>query len=753
MVNLSNKILNTDHISLLKRGLKFVPTPTKPDLMILEKDIKEFIRLLKLKEYFYKNNSYQQDNSLVKPSSDFIPNKVKNPVLESVCDTLSHLAENLEHLIPENNYDNLNFSERKALKDLKSDDNIIIKEADKGNVVVILEKSFYKNQMLNTLSDQNIYMQHEKNLDRKIFNKIKKHAAKFYFAGVITSNERKYITNKNYTTANFYGTPKIHKSNSIKNAVKVCNDSCLQIDTQDLKFRGITGCPNSPTTKLSELLMILLKPFISKVKSHVKDTTDFLIKLNRFSESNLDNIILVTVDVVNMYPSIKKDLGLKAIRYFCESYPDLLPNRFSIAFIIESLTIVLDDNLFQFDDKFFTQISGTATGTTVAPIYATLTMAFLENILMAKLAEFYSPVVIKYISENWLRYLDDGFIPWNKKLGDINPFINCLNSLDPDINFTHETNEKEISFLNVRIYKGDKCLLCDIFYKETDTKEYLPFSSCHVRHCKINIPYNLCRTVCTIVEDKNIMYERLEDLKFHLLKSKYPLGVINSAIDKAVAIPQADLRKPNLDKNNSDVIAFVSDFNPKNPNIQYVINNCVSLLKTDPNLNPIFGNIKFINSKREPPSLRSMLTHSRFSSAAFSPGVRKCNIKTCKTCNLIYETNSYNFWRAGIIYKFKDSFDCNTKDCIYVLTCGGCANYYIGKTVNLRNRMTRHRRDVKYDEFCLAYVHKHIDVCGKGEFFTTPFFKVKTKGATAHLSIESFFIRKFKPLLNTLGTV
>ena len=66
--------------------------------------------------------------------------------------------------------------------------------------------------------------------------------------------------------------------------------------------------------------------------------------------------------------------------------------------------------------------------------------------------------------------------------------------------------------------------------------------------------------------------------------------------------------------------------------------------------------------------------------------------------------------------------------------------------------MTRHRRDVKYDEFCLAYVHRHIDVCGKGEFFTTPFFKVKTKGATAHLSIESFFIRKFKPLLNTLGT-
>ena len=83
--------------------------------------------------------------------------------------------------------------------------------------------------------------------------------------------------------------------------------------------------------------------------------------------------------------------------------------------------------------------------------------------------------------------------------------------------------------------------MCDVFYKETDTREYLPFDSCHVRHCKINIPYNLCRTVCTIVEDKDILQKRLDELKLSLIKAKYPIDIIISAITKAKNVPQEKL--------------------------------------------------------------------------------------------------------------------------------------------------------------------------------------------------------------------
>ena len=750
IINLSSKVFNQHHISLLQRGLKFVPTPKGPDLMTLEKDIKEYVRLLKLKEYFH-YRTYTDDDSLLKPHSDFTPMQTRHPVLQSVCDTLTSTAENLQNLVPDNNYSNLSYDERTALQDLKQDDTIVIKEADKGSVVVILDKAFYRNQMLSTLSNTSIYKCHKSNIDNSISLKIKKFASKYYTSGMLTLKERKYITNFNFTTANFYGNPKIHKSETIKAAVNSMNGPYIHIETDDITFRGITGCPNSPTSKLSELLNVLLKPFISKIKSHVKDTTDFLNKLNRFSRDELQDIILITVDVVSMYPSIKKDLGLKALRHFCDKYPELLHDRFTVDFIIEGMIIILDDNLCQFDDKFYTQISGTCTGTTVAPTYATLTMAYLEFLLMDKLINIYSPNVVDYISNNWLRYLDDGFIAWNKNFGDVDLFINALNSLDDNINFTYEIHEQQVSYLNVLVYKGDHSLLCDIFYKETDTREYLPFSSCHVHHCKINIPYNLCRTICTIVEDPDIMYNRLYELRTHLLKSKYPINIINSAINKAAAMDQIDLRTPR-DKDNSEVLVFVSDYNPKNPTVSHILHNCMSLLKANPLLKEIFGDIKFINSKREPPSLYTQLTHSKFVTTKPVFGTFKCHTKQCKTCPAMYETNKYYFWRADYVWNIREHFDCSTKDCIYVLTCQGCANYYIGKTVNLRNRMTKHRADIIDDNLRLAYVHRHIERCGRGKFFVTPFYKVKTKGLVAHLSIESYFIRKFKPALNTLGT-
>ena len=57
--------------------------------MTLEKDIKEFVCLLKLKEFcHYNNGSGEADEGIEKPSSDFVPSKVTNPVLLSVCDTL-----------------------------------------------------------------------------------------------------------------------------------------------------------------------------------------------------------------------------------------------------------------------------------------------------------------------------------------------------------------------------------------------------------------------------------------------------------------------------------------------------------------------------------------------------------------------------------------------------------------------------------------------------------------------------------------
>ena len=146
-------------------------------------------------------------------------------------------------------------------------------------------------------------------------------------------------------------------------------------DLADLSFRYITGGPVAPTSKLSEFLDILLKPFMSNIKSHVRDTTDFL---NKLPTSINDNITILTCDIQDMYNSITLELGRKAVRYWLSSFPSLLPQRISNTFVIDALDFVLRNSFFEFLDEAYCLKKGTVTGTKVAPTYATLVMAYLE---------------------------------------------------------------------------------------------------------------------------------------------------------------------------------------------------------------------------------------------------------------------------------------------------------------------------------------------------------------------------------------
>ena len=90
----------------------------------------------------------------------------------------------------------------------------------------------------------------------------------------------------------------------------------------------------------------------------------------------LADIIFVTCDVCNMYSNITLKLGLEAIEYWLDTYPQLLHGRFTKQFMLESITLVMSGSCFQFNDECYSLQVGTETGTVVAPTYANLVMAF-----------------------------------------------------------------------------------------------------------------------------------------------------------------------------------------------------------------------------------------------------------------------------------------------------------------------------------------------------------------------------------------
>lgn len=63
VLKFSRRILTEAEISLLSKGLKFCPTPEEVDMYNLRKDIKEFTRRIKLREYFYSDENMDGDFS------------------------------------------------------------------------------------------------------------------------------------------------------------------------------------------------------------------------------------------------------------------------------------------------------------------------------------------------------------------------------------------------------------------------------------------------------------------------------------------------------------------------------------------------------------------------------------------------------------------------------------------------------------------------------------------------------------------
>ena len=96
-------------------------------------------------------------------------------------------------------------------------------------------------------------------------------------------------------------------------------------DIDDLKLRPIIAGPSSLPHRLSNLLNIPLRPFTKHVDRNLRDTTDFL---NNLSKEVQPNTLLASFDIEALYCNIPHDLGIGAVKYWLEKYPEELKRGF-----------------------------------------------------------------------------------------------------------------------------------------------------------------------------------------------------------------------------------------------------------------------------------------------------------------------------------------------------------------------------------------------------------------------------------------
>ena len=260
-------------------------------------------------------------------------------------------------------------------------------------------------------------------------------------------------------------------------------------------------------------------------------------------------------------------------------------------------------------------------------------MGFLEQRLYGRVTDILGEEIGHYIHNNWKRFLDDCYINWPYGEEQLGVLHRILNSLNDNIQLTVETSCVELPFLDVMVKKEGTRLTTDIHDKLTDSFQYLPYTSSHPRHTKNNIPYNLARRICMIIENQEKREQRLQELKYILLSKKYPENVINIEIEKALSQTPQELRVVREKGNNdNNLLCLVTTYNPNNPAVLQLIRKTRPMLYQSAPLKSIMTRTKVIHSQRQPRNIKQMLTNSYFKRSDQDPEVKKCGVKRCGTC-------------------------------------------------------------------------------------------------------------------------
>ena len=579
----------------------------------------------------------------------------------------------------------------------------MIKEADKGGALVILDKEFYERKLImaDHLNDPSTYAKVKDNADKKTMSSLTKLVQKH--EKCFTKGEKKYVLDPNWKSSEFYIRPKIHKCKTILEEIRRQPRNVINIkDAPDLVGRPIIAGTNAPTRHLSDLISDILKPIVLTQTSYIKDDWDYLRKIPRKLDGKYQ---LFGCDIKSLYTSIPHELGLKAIRYWITKCRHLIDARFTDSFIMESVEFLLKNNNCTFGTQLFNQLKGTAMGASFAAFYACLTIGYLEETkLYPNLELTFGREHMQIIEETYRRFMDDGivFLPENIRKSS---FLSILNGMDPAIEFTLEESistmvrgrkAERLNFLDISIMIDEEGLThTDIYYKPTNSHDYLHYGSFHPEHTLKNIPYCLAKRIIVFCSDEETMEERLQELRYLLKQCEYPVKVIEDGIHNA------RLQGPAPPKNNKDnIVALVHD-NMSNYRFSHILNTTRHLLENarSNEIRHIFKDTRFVEAMRQPKNIIRTIAskHQEPEVNGVNPGIfAECTDTRCEICRFGYIQNCTSFTTSsGHQWEIKSHINCNSRNVLYYLECLMCNNVTkTGKTdTTLRLRINNHKSD------------------------------------------------------------
>ncbi|XP_075443896.1 uncharacterized protein LOC142487827 [Ascaphus truei] len=264
------------------------------------------------------------------PVSTYFPYHSKGNFIDTfytiVLKDLEQLCQNNTHLT----HRNLSKGEELALKNLKDNTNIVVRQADKGGAIVLQDRQDYVSEAARLLMDSSSYriLDQDPVVDFQLAYQTLIHDA--LSMGIITKVESTFLFIRHPRTPVFYHLPKLHK------------------DTTHPPGRPIISGVGSMTSNVSQYVDYILQPYVKLLPSYIKDTLHVIDSTSEITWK--DTFCWATCDVCSLYTCIDHTKGLEAINHFLSSDPNLHVSQKD--FILSCIKFILTHNYFTFDVLF-----------------------------------------------------------------------------------------------------------------------------------------------------------------------------------------------------------------------------------------------------------------------------------------------------------------------------------------------------------------------------------------------------------------
>ena len=322
--------------------------------------------------------------------------------------------------------------------------------------------------------------------------------------------------------------------------------------------RPILSGNGHPTEWVSAWVDTQLQPLMLSLPTFLKDTSHLLTLLDNHTLTSHSRIIYL--DVKSLYTNIPQSEGINSI---IEVGHKLMPETdfHTVAVLAE---LVLKNNIFKFNQKYYIQKEGTAMGTRMAQAYANIFMSSIEEQIIEKVHKI----------KLWRRFIDDVICTFEEDQEmNVDKLLDISNSINPHIQFTRkDTGGLNTNFLDTNIQIRNNSFIVTPYVKPTDKRLYVLSDSCHPTHQKTSIAYSQSlRRICTCIEDSNT---HTDLLKSALERRGYTAPNIDTAIEKARCLNRSELIQPSSARKNPDdhkTLYFVTTFHPGLKNIRDIV--------------------------------------------------------------------------------------------------------------------------------------------------------------------------------------